>query len=85
MGLHTGEPTVGDEGYLGLDVVRAARISAAGARRADPALGDDTRALGNELPDGVSVLDLGEQNLKDIQHEHVYELAVDGPAALARR
>jgi class 3 adenylate cyclase len=30
MGLHTGEPTVGDEGYLGLDVVRAARISAAG-------------------------------------------------------
>src|SRR5215218_7513014 len=26
MGLHTGEPTVGEEGYLGLDVVRAARI-----------------------------------------------------------
>src|SRR5262245_61314230 len=24
MGLHTGEPAVGDEGYLGLDVVRAA-------------------------------------------------------------
>src|SRR6516162_9992107 len=23
MGLHTGEPQVGDEGYLGLDVVRA--------------------------------------------------------------
>src|SRR5207249_11219162 len=30
MGLHTGEPTLGDEGYVGLDVVRAARISAAG-------------------------------------------------------
>ena len=27
MGLHTGEPDVGEEGYLGLDVVRAARIS----------------------------------------------------------
>jgi len=26
MGLHTGEPTVGEEGYVGLDVVRAARI-----------------------------------------------------------
>jgi class 3 adenylate cyclase len=26
IGLHTGEPTVGDEGYLGLDVVRAARL-----------------------------------------------------------
>ena len=29
MGLHTGEPTVGDEGYVGLDVVRAARICSA--------------------------------------------------------
>ena len=30
MGLHTGEPAVGDEGYIGLDVVRAARICSAG-------------------------------------------------------
>src|ERR1700745_4055382 len=30
MGLHTGEPHVGEEGYLGVDVVRAARIAAAG-------------------------------------------------------
>ena len=27
IGLHTGEPAVGDEGYLGLDVVRAARTA----------------------------------------------------------
>ena len=26
MGLHTGEPAVGAEGYLGVDVVRAARL-----------------------------------------------------------
>jgi class 3 adenylate cyclase len=78
MGLHTGEPTVGDEGYLGLDVVRAARISAAG-HGGQILLSETTRALvGNDLPDGVAVHDLGEQNLKDIQHEHVYELAVDG-------
>ena len=75
MGLHTGEPTVGDEGYLGLDVVRAARISAAG-HGGQILVSETTRALvGNDLPDGVSVLDLGQQNLKDIQHEHVYELA----------
>ncbi len=75
MGLHTGEPTVGDEGYLGLDVVRAARISAAG-HGGQILLSETTRALvGNDLPDGVSVHDLGEQNLKDIQHEQVYELA----------
>ena len=54
MGLHTGEPTVGDEGYLGLDVVRAARISAAG-HGGQILLSETTRALvGNELPDGVS-------------------------------
>jgi hypothetical protein len=30
MGLHTGEPTRTDEGYVGIDVHRAARIAAAG-------------------------------------------------------
>ena len=81
MGLHTGEPTVGDEGYLGLDVVRAARISAAG-HGGQILLSETTRALvGNDLPAGVAVHDLGEQNLKDIQHERIYELALDGRPA----
>src|SRR5512133_1562359 len=30
MGVHTGEPVVTDEGYVGLDVHRAARIASAG-------------------------------------------------------
>jgi hypothetical protein len=78
MGLHTGEPHVGDEGYLGLDVVRAARISAAG-HGGQVLVSETTRALlGNALPDGVSVHDLGRQQLKDVQHERVYELAIDG-------
>ena len=77
MGRHTGEPHVGDEGYLGIDVVRAARIASAGAG-GQILISETTRALlGNVLPDGVAVLDLGEQHLKDIQHEHVYELALD--------
>jgi len=81
MGLHTGEPNVGDEGYLGIDVVRAARISAAG-HGGQILVSETTRALlGNQLPDGVQVHDLGEQNLKDIQHEHIYELTVDGAPA----
>ena len=29
MGIHTGEPALGDEGYVGMDVVVAARICAA--------------------------------------------------------
>jgi class 3 adenylate cyclase len=84
MGLHTGEPQLGDEGYLGLDVVRAARISAAG-HGGQILVSETTRALlGNQLPDGVQVHDLGRQNLKDIQHEHIYELSVDGAPATTK-
>jgi class 3 adenylate cyclase len=81
MGLHTGEPQVGEEGYLGLDVVRAARISAAG-HGGQILISETTRALlGNQLPNGVAVHDLGQQHLKDVQHEHIYELTIDGRAA----
>jgi len=84
MGLHTGEPQVGEEGYLGLDVVRAARISAAG-HGGQILISETTRALlGNQLPDGVAVHDLGRQDLKDVQHEHIYELTVDGRAVSSR-
>jgi hypothetical protein len=73
--MHTGEPTVGDEGYIGLDVVRAARICSAG-HGGQILVSETTRALlGNQLPEGVSVRDLGEAHLKDIQHEHVYQLS----------
>jgi len=78
MGLHTGEPTVGDEGYVGLDVVRAARICSAG-HGGQILLSETTRALlGNDLPERVSVRDLGQAHLKDIQHEHVFQLSIDG-------
>ena len=78
MGLHTGEPAVGDEGYIGLDVVRAARICSAG-HGGQVLLSEATRALvGGDLPDGVSIRDLGEQNLKDVRAEHVYQLDLGG-------
>jgi class 3 adenylate cyclase len=84
MGLHTGEPHVGEEGYLGLDVVRAARISAAG-HGGQILISETTRALlGNRLPDGVAVHDLGQQHLKDVQHEHIYELTIDGRSLAGR-
>jgi class 3 adenylate cyclase len=77
MGLHTGEPQIGEHGYLGIDVVRAARICSAG-NGGQILLSETTRALlGNALPEGASVHDLGEQNLKDIQHERIYQLALD--------
>ena len=82
MGLHTGEPTVGDEGYLGMDVVRAARICSAG-HGGQILLSETTRALvGNSIPEGTAVRDLGEANLKDVQHERIFELSLsDKPDA----
>jgi class 3 adenylate cyclase len=79
MGLHTGEPAVGEEGYLGVDVVRAARLSAT-AQGGHVLLSEATRALlGTALPEGVSVHAAGERRLKDIDEpERVYELEIEG-------
>jgi class 3 adenylate cyclase len=79
MGLHTGEPAVGEEGYLGLDVVRAARLCTEG-QGGHVLLSETTRALlGSSLPDGVSVHPAGERRLKDIDDpERVYELTIEG-------
>jgi class 3 adenylate cyclase len=82
MGLHTGEPAVGSEGYLGIDVVRAARLCTVG-RGGQVILSETTRALvGNSLPDGVSVQTLGERRLKDIDEpERIFELDIEGVPA----
>ncbi|HST24509.1 MAG TPA: adenylate/guanylate cyclase domain-containing protein [Gaiellaceae bacterium] len=79
IGLHTGEPSVAEEGYLGLDVVRAARICTV-ARGGNVLLSETTRALiGSSLPDGVSVFPIGERHLKGIDEpERVFELEIEG-------
>jgi class 3 adenylate cyclase len=79
MGLHTGEPAVHEEGYVGLDVVRAARICTMG-RGGQILLSETTRAvLGSGLPDGVSVFPLGQRQLRGIDEpERVFEIAIDG-------
>ena len=75
LGLHTGEPVVGEEGYTGLDVVRAARIAADG-EGGQILMSEATRAIvGDDLPDGVDVRELGARTLKDIDKpEPLYEL-----------
>jgi class 3 adenylate cyclase len=78
MGLHTGEPAVHEEGYVGLDVVRAARICTLG-RGGQILLSETTRALlGSGLPDGVSVFPLGQHHLRGIDEpERVFEIAIE--------
>ena len=84
MGLHTGEPSIHEEGYVGLDVVRAARICTVG-RGGQILLSETTRALlGSGLPEGVSVFPLGQRHLRGLDEpERVFEVAIDGlePAA----
>jgi predicted ATPase/class 3 adenylate cyclase len=73
MGLHTGEPRVGDEGYVGLDVHRGARIAAV-AHGGQVLLSQATHALVD-----VRVRDLGPHRLKDLSvPERLYQLEVDG-------
>jgi predicted ATPase len=75
MGLHTGTPLLTDEGYVGPDVHRAARIAAAGHGRqllvsaATAALLDPSNSL---------LLDLGEHRLKDLSAPERIFQAGDG-------
>jgi predicted ATPase/class 3 adenylate cyclase len=82
MGLHTGEPLLASEGYVGLDVHRAARIMSAG-HGGQVLLSHTTCTLvEHDLPIGVSLLDLGAHRLKDLEHpSHLYQLVIpDLPA-----
>jgi predicted ATPase/DNA-binding CsgD family transcriptional regulator len=79
MGLHSGEPARHEDGYIGLDVHRAARIAAA-AHGGQVVLSEATRLLVEpRLPAGVSIRDLGFHRLKDIEApERIYQLAAAG-------
>ena len=79
MGLHSGEPVRHEDGYVGLDVHRAARIAAV-AHGGQVVLSEATRQLaGSRLPAGASLRDLGLHRLKDIEApEHIYQLAAAG-------
>jgi predicted ATPase len=70
IGIHSGTPFVTDEGYVGVDVHRAARIAACGH-------GGQTlvSAATAGLIDAAAVRDLGEHRLKDLSApERIYQL-----------
>ena len=70
MGIHTGTPYVTDEGYIGPDVHRAARIAAAGHGGQILVSSSTAPLVGSE-----SLRDLGEHRLKDLAApERIYQL-----------
>ena len=79
MGLHTGEGQLGGASYVGIDVHRAARIASAG-HGGQVVVSDATRGLvESQLPDGVTLRDLGNHRLKDLPHsEHLHDLMIVG-------
>jgi len=79
MGLHTGEPQLSSEGYIGIDVHHGARVMSAG-HGGQVLLSQATRDLVvHQLPGGVSLRDMGEHRLKDLQRPvHLFQLVIAG-------
>jgi predicted ATPase/class 3 adenylate cyclase len=78
MGLHTGEPARHEDGYLGMDVHRAARIAAT-ANGGQIVVSAATASLVTGKLAGTELTDVGWHRLKDIPDpEHIFQLSADG-------
>jgi predicted ATPase/class 3 adenylate cyclase len=77
MGMHTGDASIGTEGYVGIHVHRASRIASVG-HGGQALLSDTTRSLVREaLPEGVELRDLGVHRLRDLDRpERLWQLVV---------
>ena len=78
MGLHSAEPFLDDDGYVGVGVSRAARICGAG-HGGQVLLSNATAGIVEDLDvPGVELLDLGEHRLKDMSRsQRLFQLVVD--------
>jgi predicted ATPase/class 3 adenylate cyclase/Tfp pilus assembly protein PilF len=80
MGLHTGEPTPTADGYVGLDMHRAARVATA-AHGGQVLLSQSTRDLLSETLDVGTFRDLGDHRLKDLSGpQRLHQLCIEGLA-----
>src|SRR3954469_16216978 len=79
MGLHTGEGVVAGDGYVGMDVHRVARVTAAGHGGQVLLTAATEALLQGHWPEGTSAVRLGAYRLKDLpEPETLYQLAADG-------
>jgi class 3 adenylate cyclase len=79
IGLHTTEPHIWAEGYVGIGVHRANRICAVG-HGGQVLLSRSTAGLAaDEEFEGIGLLDLGEHRLKGLDRpERIFQLMIDG-------
>jgi class 3 adenylate cyclase len=78
IGLHTTEPHLWPEGYVGVGVHRANRICAVG-HGGQVLLSRSTAGLAaDEEIEGIGLVDLGEHRLKGLEHpERIFQLVID--------
>jgi predicted ATPase/class 3 adenylate cyclase/Tfp pilus assembly protein PilF len=81
IGIHTGTPLLTKEGYVGIDVHRAARIAAAG--HGGQVLVSATTASLVAADSGLPLVDLGSHRLKDLSApERIFQLGQQAFPAL---
>jgi predicted ATPase/class 3 adenylate cyclase len=81
MGLHSGSPSVHADAYIGMDVHRAARISAAAHGGQILVSAATAELVEDSLPQGARLSALGTHRLKDIPRpERLWQVVVDGIA-----
>ena len=82
MGVHSGAPVLTSEGYVGLDVVRAHRVMAAGYGGQVLVSGRAREEVLDPPLPGVSFVDLGLHHLKGLsQPEQLFQMNIEGLAA----
>jgi len=79
MGIHTGEPLRTEEGYVGMDLHRGARIAAAGHGGQVLVSQTAQQLIQDDLPGELALLDLGQHRLKDLSRpQQIFQLLVEG-------
>ncbi len=81
IGMHTSEPELSNDRYIGLGVHRAARICAVGHGGQVLASRSTAGLVDEEESPGIEFRDLGEHQLKDLDRsERIYQLVAPGLA-----
>jgi class 3 adenylate cyclase len=81
IGLHTGEPELSDEGYMGGELHRTARVANAGHGGQVLLTGTTRSAVGERGPAGAEMVALGDFRLRGLeQPERIYQLVAPGLA-----
>jgi predicted ATPase/class 3 adenylate cyclase len=79
IGIHTGEPLRTDEGYVGMDIHRGARIAAAGHGGQVLVSQAARELIEDDLAEEFALRDLGEHRLKDLSRpQRIFQLVGEG-------